>query len=151
MSNEEKIAILEQKISTLQTLYAAALADSALRYGKTGILDEVTDQKRTEQLNTGAAMAERFGVKEPKQAFEKIQEIYGCASWFCEDTDNGFRAACTNCMLCAISKKMGPYSPCRMFCLSPIEAMIKGVDPAAGFTVEKTLWDGDECSVMVNC
>lgn len=151
MSNEEKIAILEQKISTLQTLYAAALADSALRYGKTGILDEVTDQKRTEQMSSGAAMAERFGVKEPKQAFEKIQEIYGCASWICEDTDNGFRVACANCMLCEMSKKMEAYSPCRIFCLSPIEAMIKGVNPDAEFTVETTLWDGDKCSVKVRC
>ena len=151
MSNEDKIAILEQKIKTLQMLYAAALADSTLRYGKAGILDGITDEKRAEQLNTGAAMAERFGVKEPKQAFEKIQDIYGCASWICEDTDNGFSAVCANCMLCAISKKMGPYSPCRIFCLSPIEAMIKAVSPGAEFTVEKTLWDGDECSVMVNC
>ena len=149
MSNEEKIAILEQKIRILQMLYAAALADSALRYGKAGILDEIADQKRAEQIDAGAALAQRFGVKEPKQAFEKVQEIYGCASWVYEDKENGFRAACANCMLCALSKKMGPYSPCRIFCLSPIEAMIKSVDPDAEFTVEKTLWGGDECSVMV--
>ena len=40
------------------------IADSALRYGKAGILDEIADQKRAEQIDAGAALAQRFGVKE---------------------------------------------------------------------------------------
>jgi len=31
---------LEQKVKTLQMYYAAVLADTTLRYGKAGILDE---------------------------------------------------------------------------------------------------------------
>ena len=139
----------EQKVKTLQMLYAAALADSTLRYGNAGILDEVTAQKRAEQMRTGTSLSERFGVKEPKQAFEKVQDIYGCANWVCEDTDKGFNAVCTNCMLCALSKQMGAYSPCQVHCLSPIEAMIKGVNPRAEFAVEKTLWGSDKCVVQV--
>ena len=140
---------LEQKLKTLQMYYAAALADSTLRYGKAGILDKVIEQKRDEQMKNGAALAERFGVKEPKQAFEKTKEMYGCANWFCEDKEDGFIATATNCMLCALSKRMGASSPCQIHCLSPIEAMVQGVNPGAAYKVEKTLWDNDKCVVMV--
>jgi len=140
----------EKKIKTLQTLYAAALADSTLRYGRAGILEDITGQKREEQMKNGASLAQRFGVKEARQAFEKIQDIYGCANWVCEDVDNGFTAKCTNCILCVFSKQMGTYSPCQVHCLSPIEAMVKSVEPGADFTVEKTLWDGDACVVTVS-
>ena len=141
---------LEQKIKTLQTYYAAALADTTLRYGKAGILDEVTAQKRAEQMASGAVLAERFGVKEPQDAFLKTAEMYGCADWVCEKTENGFTATATNCILCAISKMMGGvFSPCQVHCLSPMEAMLKGVANDAEFAVESTLWDGDKCTVKV--
>jgi hypothetical protein len=109
----------------------------------------VTTQKRAEQMANGAAMAERFGIKEPKEAFIRTQETYGCANWVCEDTAKGFTATCTSCMLVGMSKKMGNYSPCRIFCLSPIEASIHAVAPGAEFITEKTMWDGDKCVVNV--
>ena len=149
MTSEEKVILLEQKLKALQMYYAAALADSVLRYGNAGVLNRVAEQKRAEQMKTGAVLAERFGVREPKQAFTKIQEIYGCANWVCEDAADGFNAVCTNCTLCAISKKMGAYSPCQVHCLSPIEAMLKGVAPGAEFYADETLWDGAKCLVRV--
>ena len=142
---------MEEKLKALQMYYAAALADSTLRYGKAGILDEVTAQKRAEQMAGGAALAERFGVKDPQDAFLKTAETYGCADWVCENTDDGFTATATRCMLCAISKKMGgAYSPCQVHCLSPMEAMLKGIAPSAEFVVESTLWDGDKCKVSIS-
>jgi hypothetical protein len=149
MSNDEKIIFLEQKVKTLQMYYSAALADSTLRYGKEGILDKITEQKRIEQVNNGSALAQMYSVKEPKQAFEKVQDMFGCADWVCEDIENGFTAVSKKCMLCVLSKKMGTYSPCQIYCLSPIEAMIKGVCPNAEFIIEKTLWDNDKCIVKV--
>ena len=149
MSGEEKIAALEMKVRTLQMYYAAALADSTQHYGKAGILDSITEQKHAERMNTGAVLAESFGVKEPKQAFERIQDTYGCADWVCQNTESGFTAACTKCMLCAFSKKAGSYSPCRIYCLSPIEAMVKALNPELEFVTEKTLWDSDKCEVRV--
>ncbi len=140
---------LEQKLKTLQIYYAAALADCTTRYGNEGILEKITEQKRVEQGKAGASLAERFGVKEPWQAFEKTQEVYGCADWVRVDTENGFAAVASNCMLCAISKKMGPHSPCQIHCLTPIETMLKAVAPNMEFIVEKTLWNGDQCSVKV--
>ena len=149
MTSEEKAAMLEQKLKTLQMYYAAVQADSTLRYGNAGILDLVTEQKYAEQMKTGTASSERLGIREPKQAFLKTQDIFGCANWVCEDTEDGFTATCANCMLCAISKKIGQYSPCRINCLNPIEAMLKGTAPNVDFIVKKTLWDDDSCLVTV--
>ena len=149
MTSDERAAILEQKVRTLQMFYAAVQADSTLRYGNAGILDRVTEQKHAEQVKTGAASAERLGIKEPKQVFLKTQDTFGCANWICEDTEDEFTATCANCMLCAMSKKMGQYSPCRLNCLNPIEAMLRGITPNAEFIVDKTLWDNDKCSVRV--
>jgi len=150
MTSEEKIAGLERKVKALQMAYTGALADSVLRYGKAGILDEVTKEKRDEQMKAGAALAGRFGVKEPKQAFVNVQDLFECADWAYEDTETGFTATCGNCMLCALCKKMGTDSPCRIYCLSPIEASIKGIKPDAEFAVKKTLWDDSRCEVKVS-
>ena len=37
MTSEERVAMLEQKLKTLQMFYAAVQADSTLRYGNAGI------------------------------------------------------------------------------------------------------------------
>ena len=151
MSNEERITTLEQKLKTLQVGYAAALADSVVRYGSEGILDKITGQKRSEQMQSGAGLAARFGVSEPKQAIEKTRDTYGCANFVCTDTSGGFEAIATSCLLCSISKQMGGrFSPCRIHCLSPMEAMIKGVSPDSDFSVISTLWDSDKCVIKVD-
>jgi hypothetical protein len=149
MTSEEKVLLLEQKLKTLQMYYAAALADSTLRYGKAGILDEVAEQKRTDQMKNGTSLSERFGIRESWDVFLKTADIYGCADWVCKKTNDGFVVTASRCMLCAISKKMGNYSPCKIHCLSPIEAMLKGIVLEAEFEAEKTLWDSDKCKVNV--
>lgn len=78
-----------------------------------------------------------------------MQNTYGCANWVCIDMENGFKAVATSCMLCAISKKMGQFSPYQIHCLSPIEAMLKGVVPDVEFTVTDTFWNCDKCRVVV--
>ena len=151
MSNEERIAALEQKLKTLQLGYAAALADSVVRYGNEGILDKITEQKRSEQMRNNAGLAARFGVSEPKQAIEKTRDTYGCANFVCTDTSGGFEAIATSCLLCSISKQMGGrFSPCRIHCLSPMEAMVKGVSPDSDFRVISTLWESDKCVIKVD-
>ena len=74
MSSEERILTLEQKLKTIQLGYAAALADSIIRYGNEGILEKVAEQKRSEQMRNCSLLAARFGVTEPKQAIEKTRD-----------------------------------------------------------------------------
>ena len=149
MTNEERNTILEQKLKTLQLYYAAALADSVVRYGNEGILDKITEQKRAEQMKNGAGLAARLGVTEAKQAIENTRDAFGCADWFCTDTDSGFEAVASRCTLCAISKQMGRFSPCQIHCLSPMEAMMKGISPNIEIEYIGTLWDSDKCKVLV--
>ena len=40
-------------------------------------------------------------------------------------------------------------APVKFIVLSPIEAMIKGVNPQADFSVEKTLWENEKCVVQL--
>jgi len=150
MTNEEKFAAIEQKVRTLQMSYAAVLADSTARYGTEGILNKITGQKKAEQMKNCADLAARFGITTPKQAFEKPRDLFGCANWVLTDTDKGFEAVATSCMLCAFSKKMGPFSPCRVYCLSPIEATLSGIAPGADFNVMETLFESDKCKVEIS-
>jgi len=149
MTDEERITALEQKVKTLQLTYASALVDAVVRYGNEGILDKITELKRAEQMKNGASLAARLGAAEPKQAIEKTRDLFGCANFICTDTRDGFEAVATNCTLCSISKQMGKFSPCQLFCLSPFEAMIKGVSPNAAFDVVSTLWDSEKCMIKV--
>ena len=140
---------LEEKLKMLQLCYVAALADSTLRYSNEGILEKITEQKRNEQMENGAMLAGKFGVQDPKRAFVNVQSLFGCASWNCEDVADGFFAVNMSCTLCSMCKKMGTNSPCQLFCLSPIEAMIRSINPDSTFSIRKTLWNDDKCIVKV--
>jgi hypothetical protein len=50
-------------------------------------------------------------------------------------------------LLCSLAKKAGAPSPCRLFCLDPLEGLVQGVRPGAGFGVAETVYDGERCSV----
>ena len=148
MTDKERIEALELKVKTLQLAYASALADTVVRYGNEGILDKITEQKRAEQMKNGASLAARLGATEPNQAIEKTRDLFGCANFVCTHALDGFEAVATKCMLCSISKQMGKFSPCQMFCLSPFEAMIKSISPGAEFDVVSTLWDSEKCVIQ---
>jgi hypothetical protein len=49
----------------------------------------------------------------------------------------------------SIAKKMNAPAPCSLYCLDPMEGMVKGLDPQADFSVEETLWNGEKCRVRV--
>jgi hypothetical protein len=36
-----------------------------------------------------------------------------------------------------------------LHCLDPMEGMVKGLEPGAGFYVRETLWDGRKCRIDV--
>jgi hypothetical protein len=48
-----------------------------------------------------------------------------------------------------MAKKMQGASPCKVYCLNPMEGMVKGVAPDAEFEVLETLWDDKKCRVRV--
>jgi hypothetical protein len=138
-----------QHIRILQHAYAAQLADSTTQYGKAGVLEQVTEARRAARLKGGAATAAQMGVTEPAAAFTTSAALFGCADWAVAPDDAGFVATASRCLLCAMVSQMGGPSPCRLFCLDPIEGMIAGLEPGAAVDVEETLFDGGACRVRV--
>lgn len=139
----------EKKIKMLQMFYAGALADSVLRLGKEGLLEKVTKEKRQEQMMSGKVRAAQLGIQDPKEVFEILPEVFGCANWKVEEKSEGFEATATNCMLCTLSKKLGAQSPCKIYCLDPMEGLVHGIDEKSEFDVVSTLWNQNECKVII--
>lgn len=139
----------EKKAKTLQMVYAAALADTVLRLGREGVLEKVTAQKRAEQMATGTQRAAQFGISSTEEAFAKLAELFECANWRTEREGNTVKARSSQCMLCALAKKMGAQSPCHIYCLDAMEGMVKGLTPGAEFIAEETLYEGTACRVIV--
>ncbi len=138
-----------QHIRALQLTYAAQLADTTVQYGRAGIIDTVTEQRRAQRLASGAAQATQMGIAEPREAFTATAELFGCADWSVSDDDDGFVATAGRCLLCGMVKKADGPSPCRLFCLDAIEGLVRGLAPGAEFDVQETLFDGGRCRVRV--
>lgn len=138
-----------QHVRFLQTAYAGALADSALQFEKEGILQKITDRKCQEDIISGKIRAAQFGITKPDEVFFKLSELFGCASWDISNSPHGFTARTNKCMLCAIAKKIGAPSPCHLYCLDPMEGLVKAVVEGADFIIRSTLWENSECQIQV--
>jgi hypothetical protein len=101
----------DKHIQILQMAYAGALADAVLQYGKEGVLADITDRKRQENIGSGKVRATQFGITKPEEVFLKLAELFGCASWNITGNSNGFVAQTSGCKLCAIAKKVGGPQP----------------------------------------
>jgi hypothetical protein len=136
----------EKDIQLLQLTYAAVLADATAQFAKENVLQNVTQRKKAEQMATGKMKAEQFGIISPEAVFTRLAEVFNCAAWEIRNVEEKFVA----CKLCAIAKKINAPAPCYLYCLDPMEGMVKGLNPHASFAVEETLWDGEKCRVLVN-
>ncbi len=140
----------DKQVQILQMAYAGALADAVLQFDKEGVLQHVSDRKRLVQLATGKIMATQFGMDKPEEVFLKLSELFGCAQWEIKNSSaEGFVAQANSCRLCAIAKKLGAPSPCRIYCLNPMEGLVKALKENVAYTVEETLWEGERCRVRV--
>ena len=140
----------KKDIQLLQLTYAAVLADAIAQFGKENVLQNVTQRKKAEQMATGKMKAELFGITSPAAVFTRLAEVFSCAAWEIRDAEKKFLAETTTCKLWAIAKKINAPAPCYLYCLDPMEGMVKGLNPHATFAVEETLWDGEICRVLVN-
>ncbi len=67
------------------------------------------------------------------------------SAWKVEGEEKAFTAEARGCLLCAMGKRMGSAQPCRLYCINPMEGMIKGLDPSLALITRETLWDGERC------
>lgn len=140
----------EAKVKTLQMVYAGALADATLRFDRQGVKEAVEAEKRAEQLASGKMRAAQMGIDRPDEVFLKLKDLFGCADWRIEKLEeDGFSATAEHCLLSAMAKKMNTSSPCKLYCLDPIEGMVKGLKPDIVFEVKSTCYEGSRCLVKV--
>lgn len=140
---------LETRVKTLELAYAGIQADAIRLFAQEGILEKVTEQKHKEQLAMGKRQAEQFGIEKPEEVFKRLSEVFNCAVWETHKEEDGFTAVSNACKLCAVAKRMGKASPCHIYCLNPMEGMVKGLDHNHTFEVKTTLWDGPKCEIRV--
>ena len=139
----------EKKLQILQLTYAGVLADAVLQMGREGVLEQVTQKKKKEQLLRGKMNAEQFGITQLEDVFLRLYEIFNCASWEIISEPGGFYAEAKACVLCGFAKKIGAQKPCNLYCLDPMEGMVKGLNHSSNFIVQETLWDGQKCKIEV--
>ena len=143
---------MADKVRMLQTIYAGALADSVLRLGREGLLEKVTQQKREEQMAGGKVRAQQMGISNAEEVFTRLSDLMGCADWAIasNEEEGGFTATASRCILCAMAKRMGTQSPCHIYCLDPMEGMVKAFGQNSRFDVRSTLFEGPRCTVVVS-
>jgi hypothetical protein len=139
-----------KQVQILQMAYAGALADAVLQLGKENVLDRVIQRKRQEQIDSGPIRAAQLGITKPEEVFLRLSQIFNCTQWdITNNPEGGFNAQANSCTLCAIARKMNAPSPCHLYCLNPMEGLIKALKKDAVYTVKETLWDGSKCVVSI--
>ena len=140
---------LENRVKVLKNVYVGVLADAVKWFSKEGILGKVREEKRSEQMLLGRDNAKRFGIEKLEEVFTRTSEIFDCAVWEISQKPYEFSAETSACKLCASAKRLSTESPCNIYCLDPMEGMIKGLTPNSEFIVRETLWGGRKCKIDV--
>jgi len=142
---------IEKRLSLLQYIYSASLAETVNTYGRINVLDGIVGKRKERQAQSAPVLNQQLDVKNVEDVFGKLSELFGCANWTVEKTSDGYTAVATACRLCSLSKKMGGADPCRGWCLDPMFAMISAVSGINGenMTVESTLMNGCCCKVLI--
>ncbi len=139
----------EYMFKLLQTIYVGVLADVVFQLGKEGCLESVTNRKKEVQMLSSKKMAELFGISSPEEVFTKFRDLFDCTAWTIDKKSNGFIAKNLSCKLLSMTKKAGAPCPCNIYCLNPVEGIIKGLDNDLKFNVKDTLCEGNKCLIEV--
>jgi predicted ArsR family transcriptional regulator len=143
---------IEKRLAMLQNTYAASVAETVNTYDKLKVLETIIQKRKERQAQTAPYLNQQLGIESIEDVFYKLSEIYGCANWVVEKTEDGYIATATSCKLCALSRKMGGANPCYGWCLDPMIAMLsaKSKIDAKSITVKSTLMTDDSCKVFIN-
>lgn len=141
----------EKRLIILQNTYAASVAEAVNTYERLNALETVVGRRKERQAQTAPYLNQQLGIRSVEDVFNTLSEIYGCANWAVEKTDDGYIATANSCKLCALSKKTGGANPCSGWCLDPMIAMLSDVikNDSKRITVESTLMSGDCCKISI--
>lgn len=139
----------EVKLKVLQNIYANVLAESVYYFENGDNITLVEKEKRERNMKMGKILVEQFTMNTPKDVFRWSAEIFDCADWEVNEKEKITTATVKGCRLCNYAKKLGAKSPCKIYCLNPMEGMVKGIDSEFKFEVLETLWNGEKCTVKI--
>lgn len=142
---------VDSRLAVLQNTYAASVAETVNTYEKLRMLDSIVEKRKERQRQTAPLLNQQLGIETVEDVFSKLSEIFGCANWVVEKTNDGYVATATTCKLSALSKRMGGANPCSGWCLDPMFAMIAAVSKidCENLVVESTLMDGNCCKIVL--
>ncbi len=142
---------VDSRLAVLQNTYAASVAETVNTYEKLRMLDSIVEKRKERQRQTALLLNQQLGIETVEDVFSKLSEIFGCANWVVEKTNDGYVATATTCKLSALSKRMGGANPCSGWCLDPMFAMIAAVSKidCENLVVESTLMDGNCCKIVL--
>jgi len=143
---------IEKRLNMPQNTYTVSIAETVNTYEKLKVLEAVVERRKERQAQSASYLNQQLGIKDAEGVFHTLSEIYGCANWTVEKTEDGYIATANSCKLCALSKKMGGANPCDGWCLNPMIAMLSdvcGID-SRDITVESTLFNNDCCKISIN-
>lgn len=142
----------EKKLAMMQNTYALSIAETVNTYEKLKVLESIVETRKNRQAQTAAYLNQQLGIQNVEDVFYKLADIYGCANWSVQKTEEGYVATATSCKLCAFAKKMGGANPCNGWCLDPMIAMITALrkTDAESITVKSTLMTEDHCEVCIS-
>lgn len=139
----------EIRAQILENAYVGVMVDALYNFQKHGVLEKVTEDKKKLQMLMGKKQAEQFKITKSEDVFRVLGEVFNCANWEIQECKDGFIATAKACKLCAFSKKLGNVCPCDIYCLNPMDGMIRGIEENSKFEALETLWDGSQCRVKV--
>ena len=136
---------IEKRLAILQNTYAASVAETVNTYNMLKMLETIVERRQERQMQTASYMNQQFGIQCIEDVFSNLSEIYGCANWTVEKSEQGYVATATACKLCALSKKLGGANPCHGWCLDPMIAMISNLGSVdrKQISVDSTLMNDD--------
>ena len=142
---------IEKRLTMLQNIYAISVAETVNTYEKLKALEVIVERRKERQAQTAPYLNQQLGIESVEDVFYTLSEIYACANWSVNKTEDGYVATATSCKLCALSKKMGGANPCNGWCLDPMIAMITSIGKidAGNIVVESTLMAADCCKVII--
>jgi hypothetical protein len=112
-------------------------------------MESVTNRKKEVQMLSGKKMSELIGISSPEEVFGIFRDLFDCTVWTIDKKHNGFLAENLSCKLVSTTKKSGAPSPCNIYCLNPLEGIIKGLDKDLKFNVKETLLESNKCLIEV--
>jgi hypothetical protein len=144
---------MNQKLMSLQHIYAASVAETVNTYHGLGQLAAIETKREARQAQSAPFMVQQLDISTMEEVFTQLTAIFGCADWQTERTNEGLSVKATTCKLCALSKRMGGASPCKGWCLDPMIAMLEVIAKREGVNasvkVEGTLMEHDQCTLVV--